>query len=71
MTASTIFGFIAAITTASIYGSKAVAMRKAIERIEGLIKKDEEILKADVAIDGDLTRMKVNQNLSLAAFSNY
>ncbi|KAE8402401.1 hypothetical protein BDV37DRAFT_272869 [Aspergillus pseudonomiae] len=56
----TIFGFIAAITTASIYGSKAVAMRKAIERIEGLIKKDEEILKADVAIDGDLTRMKAD-----------
>ncbi|GAB1201680.1 hypothetical protein APSETT445_000263 [Aspergillus pseudonomiae] len=45
---------------ASIYGSKAVAMRKAIERIEGLIKKDEEILKADVAIDGDLTRMKAD-----------
>ncbi|KAB8268284.1 hypothetical protein BDV30DRAFT_245885 [Aspergillus minisclerotigenes] len=56
----TIFGFIAAITTASIYGSKAVAMRKAIERIEALIKKDEEILKADVAIDGDLTRMKAD-----------
>jgi hypothetical protein len=58
---STIFGFIAAISVASVYGKKAVEMQNAMKEAQKNIDTDQKKLKAARTVNADTQRMTVSQ----------
>jgi len=66
---STIFGFIAAVSVASIYGKKAVEMQNAMEAARENIDTDQKKLKAARIVNTDTQRMNVSHPESLLLFS--